>query len=138
MSRTTVDLTAARRTLRALTPRTVTLFASIANHDVPMSESERTVGEAAAHLVFGAKDYSEHVKGAEQCYLIDPTDRAGSHRRYLAAMTERDGHQLGAELQLGICAFLDATEGRAADGPGEGDRRRRHPRHRVQAATPQP
>ncbi|MGH8573451.1 MAG: maleylpyruvate isomerase N-terminal domain-containing protein, partial [Gammaproteobacteria bacterium] len=79
-----------------------------------MSGSEWTVGEAAAHLVFGAKDYSEHAKGVEQCYSIDPADRAGSHRRYLAAMAERDSHQLGAELQLGIGAFLDATEGRAA------------------------
>lgn len=115
MTATTVDLAAARRAQRALTPRTVALFASIADPGVPMSGSEWTVGEAAAHLVFGAKDLSEHARGAEQCYLIDPTDRAGSRHRYLAAMAERDSHQLGAELQLGIGAFLDATEGRAAE-----------------------
>jgi hypothetical protein len=47
MSWATVDLAAARRTLHALTPRTVALFASIANPGVPMSGSEWTVGEAA-------------------------------------------------------------------------------------------
>ncbi|MGH3798693.1 MAG: hypothetical protein ACRDTD_00895 [Pseudonocardiaceae bacterium] len=83
MSWTSIALAAARRTLQALTPRTVALFASITSPGVPMSGSEWTVGEAAAHLVFGAKDYSEHARGAQQCYLIDPTDRAGSHRRYL-------------------------------------------------------
>ncbi len=115
MSWTTVDLAAARRTLRALTPHTVALLASMANPGVPMSGSEWTVGEAAAHLVFGAKDYSEHARGVERCYRIDPTDMAGSHRRDLATMAERDSHQLGAEFQLGICAFLDATEERAAE-----------------------
>jgi len=115
MSRTTVDLATARRTLRALTPRTVALFACIANPGVPMSGSEWTVGEAAAHLVFGAKDYSEHARGVEQCYSIDPADRAGSLRRSLAKMAERDSHQLGVELQLGIGAFLDATGGRTAE-----------------------
>jgi hypothetical protein len=80
-----------------------------------MSGSEWTVGEAAAHLVFGAKDYSGHARGVEQCYSIDPTDRAGSHRRSLAAMAQRGSHQLGAELQLSIGAFLDATGGRAAE-----------------------
>ena len=96
MSWTTIDLAAARRTLHTLTPRTVALFASITNPGVPMSGSEWTVGEAAAHLVFGAKDYSEHAKGAEQCYLIDPADRAGSRRRYLAAMAER--HRVQAAI----------------------------------------
>jgi hypothetical protein len=115
MSRTTIDLTTARRTLRALTPRTVALFACMANPGVPMSGSEWTVGEAAAHLVFGAKDYSEHARGVEQCYSIDPADRVRSLRRSLAKMAERDSHQLGVELQLGIDAFLDATGGRTAE-----------------------
>jgi MDMPI C-terminal domain len=51
----------------------------------------------------------------EQCYSIDPADQAGSHRRSLAAMAERGSHQLGAELQLGIDAFLDATGKRTAE-----------------------
>ncbi len=100
MSWTTVDLAAARRTLRALTPRTVALLASMADPGVSMSGSEWTVGEAAAHLVFGAKDYSEHARGVQQCYSIDPTDRAGSHRRNLAAMVQRGSHQLGAEWPI--------------------------------------
>lgn len=115
MSGTTVDLVAARQALRALTPRTVALVSSIVEPDISMSGSEWTVGEAAAHLVFGAKDYSDHARGVDQCYSIDPTDRAGSHRRSLAAMAKRGSHQLGAELQLDIGAFLDATEGRTAE-----------------------
>lgn len=77
-----------------------------------MSGSEWTVGEAAAHLVFDAKDHSDHARGADQRYTIDPADKAGSHRRSLAAMAQRGGHQLGTELQLDTCAFLDATDGR--------------------------
>lgn len=112
MSGITVDLAAARGALRALTPRTVALVASIPDLDVPMPRSEWTVGEAAAHLVFGAVDYSEHARGVKECYSIDPTGRVGD-RHSLAAMVQRDGHKLDAELQLGIGAFLDAIGGRA-------------------------
>jgi hypothetical protein len=110
----TIDLAAARRALRALTPRTVALVASIPDFDVPMPGSEWTTREAAAHLAFGAVDYAEHARGVQQCYQVDPTGTVGSHRRNLAAMVQRGSHQLGADLQLHICAFLAATEGRAA------------------------
>ncbi|MBA2471062.1 MAG: SCP2 sterol-binding domain-containing protein [Pseudonocardiales bacterium] len=73
-----------------------------------------TTREAAAHLAFGAVDYAEHARGVQQCYQVDPTDTVGSHRRSLAAMVQRGSHQLSADLQLYVCAFLDATEGRAA------------------------
>lgn len=115
MSGITVDLGAARRELRALTPRTVALFSSMPDPGIPIPGSEWTVGEAAAHLVIGAVDYSEHASGVQQCYRIDRADEAGSHRRALAAMSESGGHKLGAELQRGINAFLDRTEGRAAE-----------------------
>jgi hypothetical protein len=60
-------------------------------------------------------DYSEHAKGVEQCYQMDPANMAGSRRRNLAAMVERYGPMLGTELQLGANAFLDATAGRASE-----------------------
>ncbi|HKR50401.1 MAG TPA: hypothetical protein VJT72_12655 [Pseudonocardiaceae bacterium] len=85
MSETTVDLTAARRTLRALTPRTVALVASLTNPGAPMSGSEWTVGEAAAHLIIGAKDYSGHARGVEQCYCL-PRRHPGPSRRGPAAL----------------------------------------------------
>jgi SCP-2 sterol transfer family protein len=120
MSGITVDLAAARGALRALTPRTVALVASIPNLDVPMPGSEWTVGEAAAHLIIGAVDYSEHARGVKECYSINPTERTPtertrSHRRSLAAMVQQDGDKLDAKLQLGVGAFLDATAGRAAE-----------------------
>ena len=76
-----------------------------------MSGSKWTVGEAAAHLVFGAKDYSEHARGVEQCYSIDPAERAGSLRRSLAKMAERDSHQLGVELSSASVPSSTPPEG---------------------------
>lgn len=110
-----VDLDVARQELRGLTPRTVALLSAMPDPGVPMPGSEWTVGEAAAHLVIGAVDYSQHAGGVQQCYRIEPADKAESHRRALAAMSERGGYKLGAELQQGIDAFLDRTEGRAAE-----------------------
>lgn len=115
MSGITIDLAAAREALRELTPRTVALVASIPDLDTPIAGSEWTLGEAAAHLVVGAVDYSEHAKGVRQCYQMDPADLAVSQRRNLAAMVARDGHKLGPDLQLGADAFLNSTIGQAAE-----------------------
>ena len=62
------------------------MIASIPDLDVPIASA---VGEAAAHLVFGARDYSEHARGAQRCYRINPADTAGSHDE-LASMVQRD------------------------------------------------
>lgn len=109
----TIDLAAAHA-LQSLTPRTVALIASIPDLDVPISSSDWTLGEAAVHLVFGARDYSEHARGAQRCYRINPADTAGNHDE-LASIAQRDRPALDTELQLGIDAFLDATEGRTAE-----------------------
>ena len=109
----TIDLAAAHA-LQSLTPRTVALIASIPDLDVPISSSDWTLGEAAVHLVFGARDYSEHARGAQRCYRINPADTTGNHDE-LASISQRDRPALDTELQLGIDAFLDATEGRTAE-----------------------
>ena len=87
MKEITIDLAAARRALRSLTPRTVALIASIPDLAVPIASSDGTVGEAVAHLVFGARDYSEHARGAQRCHRINPADTAGSHDE-LASMVQ--------------------------------------------------
>jgi uncharacterized protein (TIGR03083 family) len=109
-----VDLGAARRALEAATLPTAELIRSITDPDVPISGSEWTVGEAAAHLAMGAEGYAEYARGVEPDYPVDPTDMPGSNRRKLAAMSERDGRKLGARLEQGIIVFLAATKGRAA------------------------
>jgi hypothetical protein len=98
MSWITIDLASARRTLQEFTPRTVALVSSIPDLDTPMAGSDWALGKAAAHLVLGAVDYTEHAKGVEQCYQMDPTGMAGSQRRNLTAMVERYGPTLGTEL----------------------------------------
>jgi hypothetical protein len=45
MKEITIDLAAARRALRSLTPRTVALIASIPDLDVPIASSDWTVGQ---------------------------------------------------------------------------------------------
>ncbi|MGH3768867.1 MAG: SCP2 sterol-binding domain-containing protein [Pseudonocardiaceae bacterium] len=114
MSPITIDLAAARHALRALTPRTVTLLASIPDLDVPMWGSEWTVGQAAAHVLFGAEIYAEYAQGVERPTSIDRTNVAESHRRRLAALVTLGAPQMGAELHIGIDAFLHATEDRDA------------------------
>jgi uncharacterized protein (TIGR03083 family) len=109
-----VDLGAARRALEAATPPTALLMGSITDPDVPISGSEWTVGEAAAHLAMGAEGYSEYARGLQPHHPVDPTDMPGSNRRRLAAMGERDGRKLAARLERSIGVFLAATKGRAA------------------------
>lgn len=115
MSGLVIDLAAARRTLRELTARSIALIGSIPDLDVPMPGSEWTLGEAAAHVALGAELYAEYARGVERPASIDRTDLAESHRRRVAELVPRGARQLGADLQLGIDAFLNATEGRAAE-----------------------
>jgi hypothetical protein len=48
---------------------------------------------------------------------MDSTDKTTNQRPNLAAMAERDGRTLGAELQLGVGALLDVTNERAGEDP---------------------
>jgi uncharacterized protein (TIGR03083 family) len=112
-----VDIAAARHALRSQTPRTMELLSGITDPSIPISRSEWTVGEAAAHLAIGAEGYSEYARGLERRYPIDLADVAASARRAIDAMPERDGRELARMLEAGIELFLDATEGRSADDP---------------------
>lgn len=115
MSGLVIDLAAARRVLRELTPRSIALIGSIPDLNVPMPGSEWTLGEAAAHVVFGAELYAEYGRGAEWPAPIDRADLAESHRRRVAELMPQGAGQLGADLRLGIDAFLTTTESRAAE-----------------------
>jgi len=110
-----VDVAAARHALGAQTPHTMELLRGITDPSIPIPGSEWAVGEAAAHLAIGAEGYSEYARGLERRYPIDLADVAGSARRSLEAMPERDGRKLAEMLEAGIELFLDATEGRSAD-----------------------
>ncbi len=110
-----VDVAAARDALGTQTPRTMELLGAITDPSVPMSGSEWTVGEAAAHLAIGAEGYSEYARGLERRYPVDLADVPGSHHRAFDAMPERDGRKLAEMLEAGIEVFLDATDGRSAD-----------------------
>ena len=110
-----VDIRAVRRSLEGQTLRTADLLRSMGEPGLPIPDSEWTVGEAAAHLAIGAEGYSEYARGSTRRHPIDLTDVAGSTRRALQAMPERNGHKLAAMLESGIGLFLDATAGYDAD-----------------------
>jgi uncharacterized protein (TIGR03083 family) len=112
-----VDIQAVRQALSTQTPRTAELLRGIEDPGIPIPDSEWTIGESAAHLAIGAEGYSEYARGLARRYPIDVTDIAGSTRRALQAMPERDGDKLAAMLESGIELFLEATDGYAADDP---------------------
>jgi uncharacterized protein (TIGR03083 family) len=112
-----VDIEAVRRSLGAQTSQTGELLRSMDDPGIPIPDSEWTVGEAAAHLAIGAEGYSEYARGLTRRHPIDITDVAGSTRRALEAMPERDGDKLAAMLESGVELFLDATAGYGAEDP---------------------
>jgi uncharacterized protein (TIGR03083 family) len=112
-----VDIAALRRAVQAQTPRTVELLQRIVEPDRPLPDSEWSVGEAAAHLAIVAEGYSDNARGLAPRYPMDVPDFAGSTRRALDAMAERDGVKLAEMLRSGVDAFLEATEGLTADDP---------------------
>lgn len=112
-----VDIEAVRRSLEGQTPRTADLLRSMGDPGIPIPDSEWTVGEAAAHLAIGAEGYSEYARGLTRRFPIDVTDIAGSTRRALQEMPERDRDKLAAMLESGIGLFLEATAGYGADDP---------------------
>lgn len=115
VSGTGFTLSAARRTLHDLTPRTVVLIGSMTDLGIPIPGSEWTVGQAAAHLARDAELYAEYAQGIARPASTDRTDLAGSHHRQLAERMTQGTPQLGTDLQLGIDTFLTATEGRGAE-----------------------
>jgi uncharacterized protein (TIGR03083 family) len=112
-----VDIQAVRQALGAQTSRTANLLRSVSDPAIPVLDSEWSVGEAAAHLAIGAEGYSEYARGLIRRHPIDVTDVAGSTRRALQAMPERNGDKLAAMLESGIDLFLEATDGYGADDP---------------------
>ena len=111
-----IDQAKARAALQAATQQVAALVRSIPDPSLRIPNSEWTVGEAAAHMVLGARVYGECATGHESP-VTDLGDLAGFNARFIREFPERQAEALAGLLVEAKGAFLTATAGRPGEEP---------------------
>ena len=109
-----IDDAATRAALSRAADRVAALIQTIPDPNQRIPHLTWTVGEAAAHLVSGARVYTDCV-GGEGSPITDLDDLANANARIIAAFPERRPAELAHQLLAAERVFLDASAGR----PGE-------------------
>lgn len=107
MATLTVDRSKTREAVQEVTDLLVDLVGSLPDTGVQMPGSQWTVGDAASHLVTGARLFGELVKGVPTFYAESNRESlAEANRHSLSTQTERDGKVLATQLSEVMGALL--------------------------------